>query len=145
VQAALTLLRVPASQDFSSVAEKTGTYTAMDYADIMEHLVKRWRVAERSDLTGEVRQHPALWTYVILAVLCRYLVCKHSNAIAVQVYGGVVACSDVAVRSDLTGRGEREQATEAAAGAAAAVPATRVIVVWPAQRLAVTAVSWALR
>jgi acyl-[acyl-carrier-protein] desaturase len=42
-------------QDFSSVAEKTGTYTAMDYADIMEHLVKRWRVAERNDLTGEVR------------------------------------------------------------------------------------------
>ncbi|WIA20089.1 hypothetical protein OEZ85_005948 [Tetradesmus obliquus] len=39
--------------DFSSVAEKTGTYTAMDYADIMEHLNKRWRVAERSDLTGE--------------------------------------------------------------------------------------------
>lgn len=28
----------------------------MDYADIMEHLNKRWRVAERSDLTGEVRE-----------------------------------------------------------------------------------------
>jgi acyl-[acyl-carrier-protein] desaturase len=49
----MLLLRV-CLQDFSSVAEKTGTYTAMDYADIMEHLVKRWRVAERSDLTGEV-------------------------------------------------------------------------------------------
>ena len=43
-------------QDFSSVAEKTGTYTAFDYADIMEHLSKRWKLAERSDLTGEVRR-----------------------------------------------------------------------------------------
>lgn len=41
-------------QDFSSVAEKTGTYTAFDYADIMDHLIKRWSVAERRDLTGEV-------------------------------------------------------------------------------------------
>lgn len=32
--------------DFSSVAERTGTYTAMDYADIMEHLVHRWKLAE---------------------------------------------------------------------------------------------------
>jgi len=37
------------------VAEKTGTYTAFDYADIMEHLSKRWKLAERTDLTGEVR------------------------------------------------------------------------------------------
>jgi hypothetical protein len=41
-------------QDFSSVAEKTGTYTAFDYADIMEHLAKRWKLSDRSDLTGEV-------------------------------------------------------------------------------------------
>lgn len=46
-------------QDFSSVAEKTGTYTAFDYADIMEHLSKRWKLSERSDLTGEVRTHAA--------------------------------------------------------------------------------------
>ncbi|GIL44757.1 hypothetical protein Vafri_2264 [Volvox africanus] len=39
--------------DFSSVAEKTGTYTAMDYADIMEHLVGRWKVPERTGLKGE--------------------------------------------------------------------------------------------
>eukprot|EP00775_Hariotina_reticulata_P003212 gene3212-3489_t len=39
--------------DFSAVAERTGTYTAMDYADIMEHLNERWRIGERSDLTGE--------------------------------------------------------------------------------------------
>jgi hypothetical protein len=46
-------------QDFSSVAEKTGTYTAFDYADIMEHLSKRWKLSERTDLTGEVRSHAA--------------------------------------------------------------------------------------
>jgi len=44
-------------QDFSSVAEKTGTYTAMDYADIMEHLVKRWNIADLGNqgipLSGE--------------------------------------------------------------------------------------------
>jgi acyl-[acyl-carrier-protein] desaturase len=39
--------------DFSSVAERTETYTAMDYADIMEHLNERWKIGERSDLTGE--------------------------------------------------------------------------------------------
>ncbi|GFH25782.1 stearoyl-ACP-desaturase, partial [Haematococcus lacustris] len=33
--------------DFSSVAERTGTYTAFDYADIMQHLINRWRIAER--------------------------------------------------------------------------------------------------
>lgn len=43
------------SQDFSAVAEKTGTYTAFDYADIVEYLNRRWRIAERRDLTGEVR------------------------------------------------------------------------------------------
>jgi acyl-[acyl-carrier-protein] desaturase len=44
-------------QDFSSVAEKTGTYTAFDYADIMEHLVQRWKIADLGTngipLTGE--------------------------------------------------------------------------------------------
>ncbi|WIA20090.1 hypothetical protein OEZ85_005949 [Tetradesmus obliquus] len=39
--------------DFSAVAEKTGTYTAFDYADIVEYLNRRWRIAERRDLTGE--------------------------------------------------------------------------------------------
>lgn len=43
----------PHAQDFSSVAEKTGTYTAMDYADIMEHLCKRWDVANRTGLSGD--------------------------------------------------------------------------------------------
>eukprot|EP00878_Enallax_costatus_P000497 GHUV01000591.1.p1 GENE.GHUV01000591.1~~GHUV01000591.1.p1 ORF type:complete len:400 (+),score=116.39 GHUV01000591.1:200-1399(+) len=39
--------------DFSAVAERTGTYTAFDYADIMEHLNKRWDIEHRRDLTGE--------------------------------------------------------------------------------------------
>lgn len=39
--------------DFAAVAERTGTYTANDYADIMEHLIKRWNIPNRSDLTGE--------------------------------------------------------------------------------------------
>ena len=41
-------------QDFSAVAEKTGTYTAMDYADIVDYLVKRWDIENlKGSLTGE--------------------------------------------------------------------------------------------
>ncbi|KAG2491318.1 hypothetical protein HYH03_010324 [Edaphochlamys debaryana] len=40
-------------QDFASVAERTGTYTAMDYADIVEYLVGRWNVPELTGLNGE--------------------------------------------------------------------------------------------
>jgi hypothetical protein len=50
----LQLFVVLPLQDFSAVAERTGTYTAMDYADIMEHLNERWKIGERNDLTGEV-------------------------------------------------------------------------------------------
>lgn len=39
--------------DFSSVAERTGTYTAFDYADIMDHLNSRWLVADREHLSGD--------------------------------------------------------------------------------------------
>lgn len=39
--------------DFSAVAERLEVYTAKDYADIMEHLVKRWEVADRTGLSGE--------------------------------------------------------------------------------------------
>jgi len=38
--------------DFSSVAERVGVYTAQDYADIMEHLIKRWDIENRN-LSGE--------------------------------------------------------------------------------------------
>ncbi len=40
--------------DFSTVAERTGTYTAQDYASIMEHLIQRWDVPNRTGLTPEV-------------------------------------------------------------------------------------------
>ncbi|KAK1323833.1 hypothetical protein QJS10_CPA02g00660 [Acorus calamus] len=37
---------------FSSVAQRTGVYTAKDYADILEHLVKRWKVESLTGLSG---------------------------------------------------------------------------------------------
>jgi acyl-[acyl-carrier-protein] desaturase len=42
--------------DFSDVAQRLGVYTANDYADIMEHLVKRWKVKEREGLCGEAAE-----------------------------------------------------------------------------------------
>ena len=39
--------------DFSAVAQRTGVYTANDYADIMEHLVKRWNVGSIGGMTSE--------------------------------------------------------------------------------------------
>jgi acyl-[acyl-carrier-protein] desaturase len=39
--------------DFSAIAERSGVYTAFDYADIMEFLVKKWRVSERSFESGD--------------------------------------------------------------------------------------------
>lgn len=42
--------------DFSSVAENTGTYTAMDYADITEYLNKKWDIENQDNLTGEAAE-----------------------------------------------------------------------------------------
>ncbi|KAI8471713.1 MAG: plastid acyl-ACP desaturase [Monoraphidium minutum] len=42
--------------DFSAVAERTGVYTAFDYADIMEFLVKKWKVADRNHVAGEAAE-----------------------------------------------------------------------------------------
>jgi len=42
--------------DFSAVAERTGTYTAFDYADIVEHLVQRWKVTELKGLSGDAAE-----------------------------------------------------------------------------------------
>ena len=42
--------------DFSDVAQRLGVYTAHDYADIMEHLIQRWQVAEREGLSGEAAE-----------------------------------------------------------------------------------------
>lgn len=39
--------------DFSAVAERTGTYTATDYADIMQHLITRWDVGNVQNLSGD--------------------------------------------------------------------------------------------
>ena len=40
-------------EDFSAVAQSTGTYTAYDYADIMEHLIKRWDIEHTEGLSPE--------------------------------------------------------------------------------------------
>ena len=39
--------------DFSEVAQRLEVYTANDYAAIMEHLLKRWDVANRTGLSGD--------------------------------------------------------------------------------------------
>lgn len=39
--------------DFSNVAQGLGVYTALDYADIVEHLVKRWDLANMEGLSAE--------------------------------------------------------------------------------------------
>jgi acyl-[acyl-carrier-protein] desaturase len=44
-------------EKFASVAQRTGVYTARDYADILEHLVKRWNVEKLEGLSG--RGHKA--------------------------------------------------------------------------------------
>lgn len=42
--------------DFANVAERSGTYTAMDYADIVDYLIKKWKVADRTGLNGEAAE-----------------------------------------------------------------------------------------
>ncbi|RCV06495.1 hypothetical protein SETIT_1G167200v2 [Setaria italica] len=41
---------------FSAVAQRLGVYTARDYADIIEFLVRRWGVADLTGLSGEGRR-----------------------------------------------------------------------------------------
>ncbi|XAR71051.1 Acyl-[acyl-carrier-protein] desaturase [Bertholletia excelsa] len=43
-------------EHFSSVAQRLGVYTAKDYADILEFLVRRWKVEEITGLSGEGRK-----------------------------------------------------------------------------------------
>lgn len=38
---------------FSAVAQRLGVYTAKDYADILEFLVKRWKIENLTGLSGE--------------------------------------------------------------------------------------------
>merc|ERR1712013_185575 len=40
-------------ENFSAVAQKIGVYTAYDYADILEHLVKRWDLTELDGLSED--------------------------------------------------------------------------------------------
>mmetsp|Transcript_9898 Transcript_9898/g.11438 ORF Transcript_9898/g.11438 Transcript_9898/m.11438 type:complete len:420 (-) Transcript_9898:884-2143(-) len=43
-------------EDFSSVAQRVGVYTADDYASIMEHLVTRWDIANLTLESGEAAE-----------------------------------------------------------------------------------------
>jgi len=40
-------------EQFAVVAQRLGVYTIRDYADIIDHLVGYWHIAELSGLTGE--------------------------------------------------------------------------------------------
>lgn len=42
--------------DFSEVAQRIGVYTAIDYADIIDHLVKRWDLASLEGLSAEAEK-----------------------------------------------------------------------------------------
>ncbi|KAL3523274.1 hypothetical protein ACH5RR_016108 [Cinchona calisaya] len=43
-------------EHFSAVAQRLGVYTAKDYADILEFLVRRWNVEKLTGLSGEGRK-----------------------------------------------------------------------------------------
>ncbi|XP_022965796.1 stearoyl-[acyl-carrier-protein] 9-desaturase, chloroplastic-like [Cucurbita maxima] len=43
-------------ENFSSVAQRLGVYTAKDYADILEFLVSRWKIENLTGLSGEGRK-----------------------------------------------------------------------------------------
>ena len=40
-------------QNFADVAQRMGVYTALDYADIIRHLIKTWDLENLTGLTGE--------------------------------------------------------------------------------------------
>jgi acyl-[acyl-carrier-protein] desaturase len=42
--------------DYSSVAQRCGVYTAMDYASIMDHLISFWNVERLTGLSSEAQQ-----------------------------------------------------------------------------------------
>lgn len=42
--------------DFSEVAQRLGVYTALDYADILRHLVKRWDLEHLEGLSAEAEK-----------------------------------------------------------------------------------------
>lgn len=42
--------------DFADVAQRIGVYTAIDYADIIEHLVDRWGLRDLEGISGEAEK-----------------------------------------------------------------------------------------
>ena len=40
-------------ENFSAVAQRLGVYTALDYADIIEHLVDHWKIGDLTGLSSE--------------------------------------------------------------------------------------------
>jgi acyl-[acyl-carrier-protein] desaturase len=42
--------------DFSDVAQACGVYTAIDYADIIQHLVQRWDIEHLEGLSSEAEK-----------------------------------------------------------------------------------------
>jgi len=42
--------------DFSEVAQRLGVYTAIDYADIIAHLVKRWDLEKLEGISGDAQK-----------------------------------------------------------------------------------------
>jgi acyl-[acyl-carrier-protein] desaturase len=43
-------------ENFSAVAQRLGVYTAIDYADIIEHLVDHWKIGELTGLSSEAEK-----------------------------------------------------------------------------------------
>ena len=43
-------------KDFSDVAQRLGVYTALDYADIIRHLVERWDLENVEGLSSEAEK-----------------------------------------------------------------------------------------
>ena len=46
-------------EKFASVAQRTGVYTARDYADILEHLVRRWNLEKLEGLSNRAQEAQA--------------------------------------------------------------------------------------
>jgi len=43
-------------EQFSTIAQQLGVYTVKHYAEIVEHLVRRWNVEHLTGLTGEAAE-----------------------------------------------------------------------------------------
>ena len=43
-------------ENFSRVAQNLGVYTAIDYAEILDHLIKRWDLTNVEGISGEAER-----------------------------------------------------------------------------------------